>query len=90
MFNRKLLTLGMASLLGAALLQSPVLQAEELPPAIKTKSLTTEARRALVDGNKPAPKLIEAETRLMLPEPAPAPAPGCCRAVSAPVRDRSG
>ena len=51
MLNRKLLTLGMASLLGAALLQSPVLQAEELPPAIKK----IEAKGAKIIGSFDAP-----------------------------------
>ncbi|MBO5393772.1 MAG: thiol:disulfide interchange protein DsbG, partial [Pseudomonas sp.] len=51
MFNRKLLTLSMATLLGAALLQSPVLQAEELPPAIKK----IEAKGAKIIGSFDAP-----------------------------------
>ena len=51
MFNRKLLTLSMTALLGAALLQSPVLQAEELPPAIKK----IEAKGAKIIGSFDAP-----------------------------------
>ena len=51
MLNRKLLTLSMTSLLGASLLQSPVLQAEELPPAIKK----IEAKGAKIVGSFDAP-----------------------------------
>ena len=51
MLNRKLLTLSMTTLLGASLLQSPVLQAEELPPAIKK----IEAKGAKIVGSFDAP-----------------------------------
>ena len=51
MLNRKLLTLSLTSLLGASLLQSPVLQAEELPPAIKK----IEAKGAKIVGSFDAP-----------------------------------
>ena len=51
MLNRKLLTLSMTSLLGASLLQSPVLQAEELPPGIKK----IEAKGAKIVGSFDAP-----------------------------------
>ena len=51
MFNRKLLTLSTAALLGTALLQSPVLQAEELPPAVKK----IEAKGAKIVGSFDAP-----------------------------------
>jgi len=51
MLNRKLLTLSLTSLFGAALLQSPVLQAEELPPAIKK----IEAKGAKIVGSFDAP-----------------------------------
>ena len=51
MLNRKLLTLSLTSLIGAALLQSPVLQAEELPPAIKK----IEAKGAKIVGSFDAP-----------------------------------
>jgi len=51
-FNRKLLNLGMTTLLGAALLQSPALQAaEELPAAIKK----IEAKGAKTIGSFDAP-----------------------------------
>ena len=51
MLNRKLLTLSLTSLIGAALLQSPALQAEELPPAIKK----IEAKGAKIVGSFDAP-----------------------------------
>ena len=51
MLNRKLLTLSLTSLIGAALLQSPALQAEELPPAIKK----IEAKGAKIVGSLDAP-----------------------------------
>ncbi|MFP3515062.1 thiol:disulfide interchange protein DsbG [Pseudomonas sp. SIMBA_077] len=51
MLNRKLLTLGLTALLGAALLQSPLLLAEELPPAIKK----IEAKGAKIIGSFDAP-----------------------------------
>ena len=53
MLNRKLLTLSLTSLFGAALLQSPVLQAEELPPAIKK----IEAKGAKITTNAVAYRL---------------------------------
>ena len=49
--NRKLLTLSLSALLGAALLQSPLLQAEELPAAIKK----IEAKGAKIVGSFDAP-----------------------------------
>ncbi|MCU1728694.1 thiol:disulfide interchange protein DsbG [Pseudomonas sp. 7P_10.2_Bac1] len=51
MLNRKLLNLGLTTLLGAAVLQSPLLQAEELPPAIKK----IEAKGAKIVGSFDAP-----------------------------------
>lgn len=49
--KRTLLNLSISSLLGAALLQSPLLHAEELPPAIKK----IEAKGAKIVGNFEAP-----------------------------------
>ena len=49
--NRTLLNLSMTTLLGAALLQSPWLHAEELPPAIKK----IEAKGAKIVGSFDAP-----------------------------------
>ena len=51
MRNRTLLNLSMSTLLGAALLQSPLLHAEELPPAIKK----IEAKGAKIIGSFDAP-----------------------------------
>lgn len=51
MFNRKLLNLSVTTLLGAALLQSPLLHAEEWPAPIKK----IEAKGAKIIGSFDAP-----------------------------------